>query len=167
MSHGSISSARGPCQTCAWVIDAKHCAHPTAHGPAMHIGRGCCYWAAERPERPPVRVIVCGGRDYFDRAAVWHWLDHLVLKRDIIELIHGAAPGADSLAGEWAAERRVACTPCPADWKAHGKRAGPLRNAHMLTLRPDGVVAFPGGRGTEDMVMQAIAAGLPVWRPAG
>lgn len=37
----------------------------------------------------------------------------------------------------------------------------------MLTLQPDGVIALPGGKGTEDMVAQAIGAGLPVWRPYG
>jgi len=33
--------------------------------------------------------------------------------------------------------------------------------------KPDGVVAFPGGRGTEDMVRRAAAAGLKVWFPCG
>jgi ABC-type Fe3+-hydroxamate transport system substrate-binding protein len=32
----------------------------------------------------------------------------------------------------------------------------------MLRLRPDLVVAFPGGRGTADMVAAATDAGIPV-----
>jgi hypothetical protein len=32
----------------------------------------------------------------------------------------------------------------------------------MLEWKPDLVIAFPGGRGTADMVKQAKAAGVPV-----
>lgn len=114
-----------------------------------------------------MRIIVCGGRDYIDQAAAFHALDRAHQHRPIALVIHGAARGADTLAGEWAAARGIECQPCPADWNKHGRRAGPLRNTHMLTLQPDGVIALPGGKGTEDMVAQAIGAGLPVWRPYG
>jgi hypothetical protein len=77
------------------------------------------------------------------------------------------AKGADTLAGEWAKARGITVLACPADWKKWGKMAGPIRNKEMLTYTPDGVVALPGGKGTEDMVMQAVAAGLPFWRPYG
>lgn len=50
-----------------------------------------------------------------------------------------------------------------ADWEQCGRQAGPLRNARMLAEgRPDAVIAFPGGKGTADMVRKARAAGLPV-----
>jgi hypothetical protein len=43
-----------------------------------------------------------------------------------------------------------------------GKKAGPLRNQRMLDEgRPDLVVAFPGGGGTEDMRC-AVKAGVSV-----
>jgi len=49
-----------------------------------------------------------------------------------------------------------------ADWKL-GKKAGPLRNQRMIDEgRPDLVVAFPGGKGTADMVRRAEAAGVKV-----
>lgn len=35
----------------------------------------------------------------------------------------------------------------------------------MLTLKPDGVVLFPGGRGTADMRKAAQEAGVKVWEP--
>jgi hypothetical protein len=54
----------------------------------------------------------------------------------------------------------------PAEWKKHGKRAGPLRNMRMLEeWKPDGVAAFPGGSGTADMIAQARNAGVKVWEP--
>lgn len=112
----------------------------------------------------PVRIIVCGGRDYADRAFVFQVLDKIHTLRGICEVIQGEAPGADRWAREWALNRGVTLNRCRAEWEKHGKRAGPIRNAHMLTLRPDGVVAFPGGRGTADMCRQAEAAGVPVMR---
>lgn len=51
----------------------------------------------------------------------------------------------------------------PADWAAHGRSAGPLRNARMLAeFKPDVVIAFKGSRGTQDMVSRAEAAGIRV-----
>lgn len=114
----------------------------------------------------PLRVLVCGGRDYADGDAVFRALDRVRAGRGIAILIHGAAPGADDLAGQWAHERGVPILPFPANWRGYGKGAGPIRNRQMLEEgRPDGVVAFPGGRGTADMIRQAEAAGVPVWRP--
>lgn len=52
---------------------------------------------------------------------------------------------------------------CPADWKKHGKAAGPIRNQSMLTEhKPDLVIAFPLGesKGTRDMIRKAKAAGI-------
>lgn len=114
-----------------------------------------------------MRMLVCGGRDYSDTRAAYGALDRVLTKRQVVLLIHGAAPGADTLADQWAESRQIERLACPADWKRWGKMAGPIRNKEMLTHHPDGVVALPGGRGTEDMVMQALAAGLPVWRPLG
>lgn len=85
-------------------------------------------------------------------------------KRGITEIIHGAAKGADSFAGHWARVFGIKETAVPADWDKHGKRAGPLRNEEMLKLKPDGVVAFPGGRGTDHMVRIAKEAGIKVMR---
>ena len=50
----------------------------------------------------------------------------------------------------------------PADWKRHGRAAGPIRNGEMLKDRPDLVVAFPGGKGTANMVTQATNAGIEI-----
>jgi hypothetical protein len=53
-----------------------------------------------------------------------------------------------------------------ADWKRYGPAAGPLRNAEMLhEYQPDGVIAFPGGKGTTDMIKKARQAGIKVWEP--
>lgn len=51
----------------------------------------------------------------------------------------------------------------PAQWSLHGRSAGPRRNQRMLDEgRPDLVLAFPGARGTADLVRRAQAAGVLV-----
>lgn len=78
-------------------------------------------------------------------------------------IIHGAARGADAVAARWAERHNVPAMAFPANWKKHGKAAGPRRNAKMIAEgRPDVVIAFPGGRGTADCVRQARAAGIEV-----
>lgn len=112
-----------------------------------------------------MKVLVCGGRDYHDFDAAFHALDTLHGRRPVTTVIHGAAQGADNLAGRWAEARGIACQKFPADWETHGKAAGHIRNRKMLYEHPDLVVAFPGGRGTANMVKQAEQQGVPVWTP--
>ncbi len=78
-------------------------------------------------------------------------------------LIHGAARGADSMAGQYGAEMGLKVQAFPADWATHGRAAGPIRNRQMLVEgKPDLVIAFAGGRGTANMMVQAREAGVPV-----
>jgi len=105
------------------------------------------------------RVLVCGGRDYSDAEYM-----ALVLKAaDPGVIIHGAAKGADTLAGKWAHDHGVPVEEFPADWEKHGLQAGPLRNLQMLTEgKPDLVIAFPGGKGTAHMRKVARAHDVQV-----
>lgn len=107
-------------------------------------------------------VLVCGGRDYADRERVRQVLLEGHLRERIGLLVHGGADGADRLADEWARANCVHVAEVRALWSHLGKAAGPIRNGVMLLLRPDVVVAFPGGHGTADMVRQARAAGVRV-----
>jgi hypothetical protein len=116
-----------------------------------------------------LRILVCGGRDFTDYL---HFAREMNAIRDehggFSAIIHGAAKGAD-----WCAHLYANAAGCkangveewsfPADWKTHGRVAGPLRNARMIAEgRPDLVIVFPGGRGTADMVRKALAAGIPI-----
>jgi hypothetical protein len=115
-----------------------------------------------------VRILVCGGRHYSDRDKVFLQLDWLAARYfgDLF-LIEGGAQGADRWAREWRADRLIPGRTFLADWERLGKKAGPLRNARMLKEgRPDLVVAFPGKRGTRNMIEQARAASVPVIRIA-
>lgn len=109
------------------------------------------------------RVLVCGGRDFADKALLRDTLAELHIREPFSVVIHGAARGADSLACGWAQARGIETIAHPADWKAYGKRAGHIRNQQMIDLsRPDLVVAFPGGRGTADMIRRAQIRCIPV-----
>jgi hypothetical protein len=108
-----------------------------------------------------MRILVCGGRNYSDRRRVDWVLGNFRTRMSAV--ITGDATGADALARDWCAERGVPLERFDADWRAHGRAAGPLRNQRMLDEgKPDLVLAFPGGRGTADMVRRADAAGVAV-----
>ncbi len=108
-----------------------------------------------------MRLLVCGGRTYDDAKAVYRSLD--TLNPDVV--IHGGANGADTLADNWAEDNGKEIEVFEADWDRHGRAAGPIRNQAMLDEgRPDAVLAFPGGPGTEDMIARAKRAGLHVYQ---
>jgi hypothetical protein len=107
------------------------------------------------------RVLVCGGRSFNDEARLFAVLDSYDNERDFTVLIEGAARGADTLARKWAEAKKIPVLPFPADWKRHGRAAGPIRNERMLREgKPDLVIAFPGGKGTAHMVSLARHAGV-------
>lgn len=129
------------------------------------------------------RILVCGGRDYgqvpddtppdeleaarakadHQKARLAQILRAAVPRLGLWMLIHGAAKGADQLASEWAWENGVGAASYPANWEKHGRAAGPIRNQRMLDEgKPDIVIAFPGGRGTADLVSRAEKAGIRV-----
>lgn len=104
-----------------------------------------------------MRVLITGGRDYKNRQRFNRYLDQFHWKNTIDLIIHGDCPtGADTLANDWATVNRVDCLPIAADWKKHGKSAGPIRNRLLVDEgHPDVVIAFPGNTGTRDMITYA------------
>lgn len=109
------------------------------------------------------RVLVCGGRDYRNDTRLFAVLDRLHDANGIDVIIEGGANGADHLAWAWSQLRGVSSERFEADWENQGSFAGPARNKRMLDEgMPDLVIAFPGGRGTADMVRKARKAGVEV-----
>lgn len=110
-----------------------------------------------------MKLLVTGGRDFDD---YWKMCEALTPIEDGVEVvIHGAAPGADSLASRWAYENKIDVLAYGAKWGRYGSAAGAKRNARMIRLHPDArVFAFPTekSRGTWDCVNRAKAAGMIV-----
>lgn len=103
-----------------------------------------------------MRVLICGGRDFNDRFLAFHALEHLHAEVGVTAVITGGAHGADTLGHLWARFRGIPTEVYPADWEKNGRAAGAIRNRVMLAVgKPDLVVAFPGGKGTANMILQA------------
>lgn len=118
-----------------------------------------------------MRILVCGGRHYGESdtdemAEIYFALRDIHEKTPISAVIQGGAKGADQCAADLAKELGIKVVTVPADWTAHGKAGGPIRNQRMIDdFKPDLVLAFPGGRGTADMVARAKASGIEVRHP--
>ena len=114
-------------------------------------------------------LAVTGGRDFDDKKFVWKCLDYLHKKSTIAFLIVGDARGADANALAWAKARKVPFKCFKADWELHGKAAGAVRNTEMLKYGLEnginGLIAFPGGRGTLNMKNQCRYKGIKIWEP--
>ncbi|KZY50995.1 hypothetical protein A3734_06445 [Sulfitobacter sp. HI0054] len=113
-----------------------------------------------------MRILVCGSRHCDEELSdlVWNRLQDIIPGNEPCTIIHGAAPGVDTQA-MIVADMLPNCKHLPfeAEWNKHGRAAGPIRNKRMLDEgKPDLVVAFPGGRGTANMVKQAKAGGFKV-----
>lgn len=101
-----------------------------------------------------IRVLVTGGRDYTDRAAVTRALSHLganyifgALPEEIV-LVHGGCTGADTLAAEEAVKL--------------GWRTDPRPDKDMVRFGAAYAVVFPGGQGTARCRRLAFHARIPV-----
>jgi len=113
-----------------------------------------------------MRVIICGGRDFNDKAMLRKALDRLHLNHHFTLVIDGGYGNADNFGHEWARDNGIPTERYFADWDKQGLAAGPIRNQRMLDKgRPHGVVAFPTeqSRGTWDMVKRAKLAGLKIF----
>lgn len=109
------------------------------------------------------RVIVCGGRGFSDAEFLERKLDELHAEHQFRDLMQGGALGADRLAKIWALKHpEIVMWQINAEWSKFGLGAGHIRNRRMMEWKPDLVVAFPGGKGTKDMMEQARAAGVEV-----
>ena len=107
---------------------------------------------------------MCGDRNYSDASTILEALSEFSSDR---VLIHGDCRGADRLGAAIGLRLGMKVKAYPADWKTHGRAAGPIRNREMLRKgRPTVVLAFHKSlhtsRGTKDMVECACRAGVDV-----
>lgn len=114
-------------------------------------------------ERSDLCVLVCGGRNFNDSESVFKILDAVHVKLKIREIVNGAARGADKISSDWAQKNSIRLKEYPAMWNEFGPSAGPIRNSRMISENQiDLVVAFPGGKGTRDMIKKSRSAGIKV-----
>jgi hypothetical protein len=116
----------------------------------------------------PYRVLVTGSRDWTDTDTICTALDEaLDHAPDHLLVVHGGCPtGADRIAGLWAIAARVPAITYRADWKNHGRAAGPIRNRAMVDDGADLCLAFikDDSRGASHTARLAEQAGIPTRR---
>ncbi len=112
------------------------------------------------------KFLVCGSRDWDNYAVIRFRMSNMNGK---FILIHGDAPGADTIAADiWERVFKRITIPFPANWKKYSKSAGPIRNTKMLADNPEIelILAFSNdisvSKGTKDMVTKAMKCQIPV-----
>ena len=115
------------------------------------------------------RILCFGGRKFLDADRVNNALDMLMEHCPAFRgaaIVHGGAPGADTLAGAWGKANGLCVIRVDANWNFYQLKAGGIRNSWMLTFcSPTYAVSFPGGTGTADMIKKVTAAKVPLWTP--
>jgi len=96
-------------------------------------------------------LVVSGGRDYVFSELDKRALEYIFTKDQYSAIMTGGATGADACAERWAHAKGIPFFVFPADWDQYGNSAGPIRNRSMAELG-HGVLFYPGGKGTENMI---------------
>lgn len=140
-----------------------------------------------RPNEPvDVRILITGSRTWTNQSIIRNALTIARISRTgpnrRLVVVHGAAPGADTIAADLAEQVGLAVEAHPADWDTCHPRcrlghrrhrrgggdycptAGHRRNQAMVDLGAAACLAFPVGeaRGTRHCMERAAAAGIPV-----
>jgi hypothetical protein len=110
-----------------------------------------------------IKVIIAGGRDFQDWDKLVEVCDRVFKDYSTVEIVSGAAKGADRLGEQYANERGHQIKQFPADWDKYGKSAGYRRNAEMANYA-GALIAFWDGvsRGTSHMINLAKEKGLKI-----
>lgn len=111
------------------------------------------------------RVLVCGDRNWTNRDLILKTLGDVQQSEGVYVVIEGEAQGADTIGRLAADVLGIPVLKFPANWRVHGKSAGPIRNVQMLKEgQPTLVLAFhnfiENSKGTKHMVTIAQKAGV-------
>ena len=113
-----------------------------------------------------MKVIIAGCRNFvgsIGQRLVWNAINESGWSGDITEIVHGAAVGIDA-ASYVVCEEHWPIKQFPADWNAHGKAAGPIRNRQMAEYADALIAVWDGkSRGTANMIEEAKKRGLKVF----
>lgn len=109
-----------------------------------------------------VVLAVVGSRNCNDKKRVFDEIEKWIAEngRPVHTIVSGGAAGVDSLAAAYAKEHNLELVVYAANWREHGKSAGPLRNAQIVA-RCSHVLALPSSesKGTLDTIQKAQRAG--------
>lgn len=112
-----------------------------------------------------MRLIIAGSRHFSEGVAdrlVTAAMNRIGFMPTVT--ISGAARGIDQAGERWAIARGVPVERHPADWNAHGRAAGPIRNREMAEVADAALVIWDGSsKGSKNMLATAKKLGLRVF----
>lgn len=109
-----------------------------------------------------MKLIISGGRDYKFSLDDIHFLNKMIYNPGVSEVVSGGCRGADECGERWAKSNGIPVKRFPAEDYGEWPFCGPRRNRAMAQYA-DGVVLFPGGKGTANMEREAMRHGLTIY----
>ena len=110
-----------------------------------------------------MRVIITGGRDFDDYELLREKCNNILSKQSDVEIVSGAANGADTLGEQYAEECRLEVKLFPVDFDKFGVKADMVQ-AMEMAMYSDCIIAFWDGKigRTEGLIKMAQAWKLNV-----
>ncbi len=102
-----------------------------------------------------LKIIVAGSREFNNYPLLKQKLDFYCQRYSPhqIEIVSGAARGADRLGEKYAQDSSLSLKKFPANWDKHGKSAGYRRNQEMAQYANAAVVFWDGkSKGSQHMI---------------
>lgn len=101
------------------------------------------------------KLLVCGSRTINNSEWVFSEIEKYISESNLqysdIHIIEGEASGVDKIAKQFAQSKNISVIEMPADWKAYGRAAGPIRNEQMVRLCDQCLILWDGkSRGTKN-----------------
>lgn len=89
------------------------------------------------------KLAIVGCRTFEDYSFIKIHVDAFINDNDLkdIEIVSGGASGVDTLAKLYAQKNNLPYKEFAADWKTHGRAAGPIRNK-LIVEYSDYIIAF-------------------------
>jgi len=108
-----------------------------------------------------MKTIIAGGRTLVDPSLVEGAM--ATCPWTPTEIVSGGASGVDGLGEAWATSNNIPIQRFPAQWKKHGRAAGPIRNREMAEYAEALVAIWDGkSKGTKSMIGEARKRDLVV-----
>lgn len=109
-----------------------------------------------------MKVIIAGSRHLDNASVVAAAIMHSGF--DITQVVSGGASGVDASGEALADLHSMDLKVFPADWKRHGKAAGPIRNKQMAAYADALIAVWDGqSRGTKNMIDEMKKLNKPVF----
>lgn len=78
------------------------------------------------------RILICGDRNWTNYDVILKSLSDEHQRESVEVVIQGEATGADVMGKQAAIQLGIPVLSFPADWRKHGRSAGPIRNRQQL-----------------------------------